>query len=241
MREICESELMIPMSSCDAAGRLSVHDTFGMFMDAAAVHAQELGVGIQDLLRRDLFWLTVKTRVVFHERPGRGETVTLRTWPEPPGHIRANRSYELRRGEKLLISGKTEWAVMNTKTGAVVPMEGVYPVRIAFPEQSACPEAFARIAGGMEGEPPYDEYRVRSTDIDIGGHMNNTAYVRMLMGSFTGAELRAMHIRSVDVVFREPCYEQDRLLLRRRQTDNGLDITAARGDRTVLMVHIEKG
>lgn len=98
---------------------------------------------------------------------------------------------------------------------------------------------FARIADHFEGIAPYAEYRVRSTDIDVGGHMNNTAYVRMIMGSLSNEERKALPIRRMDVIFRASCYEGDVLSFRRKETEDGLDIRVSRGEETVLLVRIQ--
>ena len=48
----------LPISRCDLTGRLGVADVFSLFMDAAAIHAQQLGVGAEAMIGRGLFWLT---------------------------------------------------------------------------------------------------------------------------------------------------------------------------------------
>ena len=132
-RQIYEQELLISPSISDSDGKLGYHNAFGVFMDIAAAHAQMLEIGLYDLAEKDLFWLTVKTQIRFFERPAMMELVTARTWPEPPGKLRGNRSYEIRREGKLLISGKTEWAVINTKTRQLSFMRDIYPSSLTFP------------------------------------------------------------------------------------------------------------
>ena len=132
-RMIYEQELIIAPSITDADGKLGYANAFGVCMDIAAIHAESLGLGLYDLSRRNLFWITVKTQLRFLERPQMMERVLVRTWPEQPGKLRGNRSYQILRGDSILISGKTEWAVMNTKTGQLSPMVDVYPVDMIFP------------------------------------------------------------------------------------------------------------
>ena len=121
-----------------------------------------------------------------------------------------------------------------------MPLEGIYPAELRFENGTAAPEPFARIADHFEGiAPPYAEYRVRSTDIDVGGHMNNTAYVRMIMSSLSNEERKALPIRRMDVIFRASCYEGDVLSFRRKETEDGLDIRVSRGEETVLLVRIQ--
>lgn len=235
MTEIFEKMRTIEPSLADAAGLLSIPDTFGLFMDIAAEHADILGIGFKELSRRGLFWLTVKTKVMITARPRLGDTVTVRTWPEEAKKLRCNRSYELLKDGEVIIRGKTEWAVLNTADSTLVPIEEVYPKDLTFPRGTACPEPFARIPEQFSDLEPYGEYRVRSTDIDVFHHMNNVAYVRALAGSFTTAEWEKAPKSSLDILFRAPCYEGDALAFRRREAEDGLYIRISGGENTLIL------
>jgi len=239
MREIYEKEIQICPSLADASGRLGVPDTFGICMDIASAHAEELGVGFKAMAERGLFWLTVKTQLHFLRRPLMMSSVTARTWPEAPGKLRCCRSYELTQDGETLIAGKTEWAIIGTQTHRLTPAAEVYPEGLAFPP-SACAGPFARVPDDFEDAEAYAAWTVRSTDIDVGGHMNNAAYVRMLIGSLSNAELKALRIRRMDVIFRAPCFEGEQLRLYRRPTEDGLALRAARGEETVLLACVER-
>lgn len=239
MKEIYETKAEIAPSVSDATGKLGYPDTFGIFMDLASAHADRLGVGFHAMARRDLFWLTVKTQIVFKKRPDLSQSIIARTWPEIPDKIRCNRSYELEQNGEVIICGKTEWAVINTKTNSFLPAKDIYPEDVNFPQVSACALPFARISDNFGDTEPYAEYTVRSTDIDVGRHMNNTAYVRALIGSLSNAELAALNISRIDVIFRTPCYEGQKLILQKRAAEKGLDIRMSRSGETVLLASIE--
>ena len=66
---------IVPLSHCDETGRLSVQGALGEFMDIAALHAEQIGVGGADMAKRGLFWLTVRTRIRFYKRPAMMQTV----------------------------------------------------------------------------------------------------------------------------------------------------------------------
>ena len=122
-----EKELYINPSLADADGLLSRYETFNIFMDIADDHAGSMGVAWRDISPRNLFWLTVKTKIVFEDRPKLGDTVTLATWVEEPTKLRGDRNYEMRMGDKVLVRGRTEWAVLNTETMKLIPISEVYP------------------------------------------------------------------------------------------------------------------
>ena len=51
---------IVPLSHCDETGRLSVQGALGEFMDIAALHAEQIGVGFAAMARRREFWLTLQ-------------------------------------------------------------------------------------------------------------------------------------------------------------------------------------
>ncbi len=239
MQGLYEKEYAVTPSVCDAGGRLSYPAAFSCFMDVASQHAEALGVGYDDLLWRGLFWLTVKTKIVFLRRPRLGEITRLSTWPETPGHIRCNRSYEMRKGGERLLYGKTEWAVIETGTQRMIPAGEVYPAGIRFPELSACEEPFHHVPDQFDGIKPYASCTVRSTDIDVGGHMNNAAYLSAMMSTFSVQELSAMPIRSIDALFRAPCFEGEELIWRRVQAPGGMNLCARCGEKTAFLAAVK--
>ncbi|MBQ8974922.1 MAG: hypothetical protein IJ072_04255 [Oscillospiraceae bacterium] len=218
-------DLTILPSICDSEARLGLTDTFNVFMDIATCHAQALGVGAAPMFRRGLFWLTAKTKIHFYERPAMMEDVTVSTWAVEPEELRCLREYTVHRGEKLLISGKTQWAVMNTATGKLHPMSDVFPGEVNFASKPEFDAPFARVDYSRLIKE-LGRYTVRSTDIDLGGHMNNVAYIRAVLGMFSTKQLRQMKISDMDVSFVSSCYEGDELSIRMGETDTGCEIGA---------------
>lgn len=240
MQPIFEQNILIPPSACDYSGRLGYAGAFAVLMDLATEHAEHLGIGLAAMKAKNRFWVTVRTKIIFHERPAVSEAVRLITWPEKPGAVRCNRSYEIRRGDKLLIAGRTEWAVMNTEANAIAPAADLFPADLDYVSVSSVSEPFVRIPARFDGTEPFASYTVRSTDIDLGGHMNNAAYPRALFGAFSAKELEAMQARSIDLIFRAPCYEGEKLDFYKKESEGVTDLRIARGDETVLLARIAR-
>ena len=240
MEQVYEQQMTVGPGDCDISGRLSYHDSIRLFVDSAAAHAEHLDCGLGRMREKKYFWLTVKTKAEFTVRPRMGERFTLRTWPEVPGKLRCIRSYEIvsAQGERM-IAGKTEWAVMDLESGRLVPMEGIYGAGLSFTEPTACPAPFAHVPEKAEDYEAYAEYTVRSTDIDMGRHMNNVAYVRTLLGSFSNEALKQMRLRSMDVIYRTPCFEGETLRLLRRKTEAGTDVCFLTERGPVFLAHLE--
>lgn len=234
-----EHELTVLPGCADADGLMSIHGVFGAFMDIAARHASLLGVGMNDMAKRGLFWVTARTKVHLIRRPAMGETVTVQTWPDPPSRIRGDRGYRIVGGGEVLVQGKTEWAVVDIENGSLQQFKDIYPPELEFRTPPALETPFVRVPDKFEGVEPYYSYEVRSTDIDVGHHMNNTAYIRALLSSFSNEALRAMDVRDIDVVYRASCYEGETLDFYKKPLDGGgCDIRMARGDQTILLARM---
>jgi len=197
-----------------------------------------LGIGVPQLSPRHLFWLTVKTKVKFLRRPAMNEPAELETWPEPAERIRCNRDYRLTRGEEILALGKTEWTIVNTETGQLQRAAEVFPEGLTFRQDAVWTEPFARLRDDFDSEPVFARYTVRSTDIDLGGHMNNVAYVRALAGAFSTGEWDAMDVGELEVHFKASCYEGETLELQRRQRDGFTEVRMSAGGKTVILARI---
>ena len=233
-------ELTILPSLCDSSARLGIPDTFALFMDAATEHACALGCGIDVLGPRGLFWLTVRTRVRFYRRPAMLERVSVSTWPEAPERMRTNRDYTIEQGGELLAAGKTEWTVLDQSTGRLYPMSGVFT-----PEPDSLPapvweDPFTRMRG--EALEELARRPLRSTDIDLGAHMNNVAYLRSLASAFSCRDWQALNIRELEIAYRAPCYEGETLIWQMRDEGGALSLRGAKeDDTTAVLARIVKG
>ncbi len=225
-------EITVLPSVCDREMKLSVPDLFAWFMDIATLHAEALGVGADAMFARGLFWLTVKTKVRILRRPRMLETVSCSTRPLVPERVKAIREYRLEKEGELLAQGKTEWAVIDTGSGRLCPMAGIFPAELELAAEAAYPAPFARIKPDFSGAETLGSYTVRSTDIDLGGHMNNVAYLRALLGTLSGEELARLPQGEVEIVFRSPCFEGERLIVLRRETETGWELAALKTDGT---------
>ena len=150
------------------------------------------------------------------------QVVTAATWPEhcEGRSLRCFRSYSLRQGDQLLALGRTQWAVLGEK-GRLIPFaQSGFPEDFPFVEREGITEAPARFRDDLLPEELVQRHTVRSTDIDMGRHMNNVAYVRLLLDQFPAATLAEGNISSVEIHYAAPCLEGETLRIFRKQQEN---------------------
>ena len=217
------TEIRILPSQTDFVNRLGYYETFRMFMDLANAHAEKLGIDQLTLMNRSLFWLTVKTRIRFYRRPLMSDTVEGQTWPLKPGSLRTDRCYRLCDSKGPLAEGRTEWAIMDLSKGRLANLAEIFPQDLVFNEEDFPIDDFPRIMPADDSYEIKGTYRVTSSDIDMGQHMNNAAYVRALIGMFSVQELKDMDIKEMTVVFKTSAHEGDVLSMPLKRTGDIID------------------
>ena len=217
-------------SMCVASGHIGLSAAFALFQDVASEHAERMGLGGVAMQKKHAFWMTVRTRVHFYKRPWMMQVVDLTTWPMAPGKMRCDRCYRLCDGETLLAEGRTEWCVYDTQANAVRSTEGLFDPETAFPTELLLPDPYARFRHDFAEDDRACTHVVRASDIDVGRHMNNVAYLRMLMDSFSVSEQERMRITEMEILFCMPCFEGEELDVLRRKTDSGYEFGVRRPD-----------
>lgn len=230
MAETYRKQMIVCTSHCGADAKMNIPSTFQVFQDIASEHADCMGIGFEGMGKNHTFWVTVRTRVHFYRRPGISRRVDVETWPLAPGKVRCDRCYRMTEGETLLAEGKTEWCVINTQTGASCALDDVFAADIEYSQERLLDTPYARFKHNFTDDDQVCSYTVRTSDIDVGRHMNNVAYLRMLCDSFSVAELEEMNVSEMEIMFLSPCFEGDTLSIMRRKTNFGYEFGVRRPD-----------
>lgn len=233
---IMEKEMTVLPSVCDDTARLSIPSIFSIFMDLASEHGEIIGVGGAELQKKGLFWLTVKTKIKIYDCPEMMAKIKAQTWPEAPERIRANRYYLLTDGQKPLAEGKSEWAIISTEDGKLHRIDEVYPSDIDHYENKVCNEPFRRMSDDFSDCETFCEYTVKSTDIDLGKHMNNAAYMRAIFGAFSCKEIEEMNISEAEIAFKSPCFEREKLAVKIKKIEEEILIAMIKEDGKTAVV-----
>ena len=196
---------------CDANSRLSIPAAFDLFQDTATLHADKFDIGPAGMNRRNYFWIISKTVMHFDRLPVMMDHVEARTWIQPADRAKCERDFAVFSGDEQLLMCRSIWAVMSHETGRLVPMTGLYPEDVEFEEPVPDGTGFSKIGKNFEGAGIIGEYTICSTDIDLGGHMNNVNYIRAMLGCFSAEEIAAMDIHDIEVQYIMQSYEGETL------------------------------
>jgi len=214
-------DMRVMPSMCDENSLMSIPALLDMFQDSAGIHAESVGIGALRLEELGLFWIVSKMRLVVYSRPLVQEMTEAVTWIQPADRVSCERDWALYKDGEQLAYVRSIWAALRRDNFRPGHMSDFYPdsdFTMAPPDE----KPFTRMGKNFDGAEPIGEYRIRSVDIDRGGHMNNVNYVRAMLGCFTCTQLAEMNIRELDMQFILQCYEGETIRFVRRPSEDGL-------------------
>lgn len=222
---ICQysKESFTALSCCDSTGCLSVPGIFAACQDIATEHAEIIGVGGQAMAEKGLFWMTARTRIHFMKRPAMLTAYHMETWPAAPGATRCDRFYRGSDENGTLFEGRTEWCVWDLRANRPSSPQQLFAQDMNFSDEIVLPGPYSRFRHDFTDQDRVMTYTVLPSDIDIGRHMNNVAYLRLLTNTFPAKVMASMPVAEMEIVFMMPCMEGEQLSVFRRPTPTGFE------------------
>ncbi|MDR1058957.1 MAG: acyl-ACP thioesterase, partial [Treponema sp.] len=178
--DIWQERVSLRFGNIDRSDRLTLASTFDFFQEAAVSHAENLGVGREALARTGQGWVLSRISVFLERRPRWGETVTVRSWPRGGDRLFAVRDYDIRDASDFpLVRARGNWLILDIKKRRPLRPQAVM-------ETLPLNEGVDALPGGGGALDTQDhlnragERRVRYSDIDYNGHVNNTRYIQWI-------------------------------------------------------------
>ena len=198
-RSVWTESFRIRTSDADMYGLARLDALFGCFQEAAGHHARNLGVGREHLDAQGCFW--VLSRCWMHVRcyPAWGREFVVRTWPQGVRRLFALRHFRLLDpGGEEFGSGISAWVILDAKKHRPV-RPGPFLEHIVLPDE---PEVEGNIHEKQSSTSATQELRqvaASYSDLDVNRHVNNAAYVRWILDSFSPEQHAHRQIGSIRI------------------------------------------
>ena len=180
MYEYLNRNYRLTFSSFDQYDQLSPFAILDLFQDIAGEHADYIGVGYEDVLKKNLAWVVVRTQFDVISLPKEYSNVKVVTWPKPKGKIDFDREYEVYdENDNLLIKGISKWCLIDlTKRRIALTRDIDYSIEPL--SKTNYPNSISKIDSfDINGFNEYDN-KTSFNDVDHNGHVNNIAYCRYI-------------------------------------------------------------
>lgn len=168
--------LLIDSRDVDGRGFCKASALLGHLQEAATQAAEQGGFGREILLERyNGFWMM--TRVWYRlDRPLKWEEeVTIHTWHRGGKGAVSYRDYDLLVDGKLVGEGVAAWVMADLETRKLVRLSGVKEMG-ETDGGPLCKSITLSKLQRPEQLKPVEQRRMRYSDTDINGHVNNTRY-----------------------------------------------------------------
>lgn len=229
MRKVWEKEYYLRASDFDKFNHIKPSAVLDLFQDAAGQHAEEIGVGFEEMIKHSYLWVLTKIKFKVISQPSIYQKVTVKTWPLEPNRLSHVREYciENGAGERLII-GSSEWVVIHSEKRRFLSVPDLYSFADGFCEENMFDEKIGKVGDfDAEGNP-----RVVSagfSELDVNNHVNNTKYANYVLDAINPSRADELDVFQID--YRKEVLQgtelriyhtkQDNTVLAKGQNENG--------------------
>ena len=180
-------------------------------------------------------WAIARSKFVYDRLPLWGEWVRMKAFPVKisAASVHLNVLVETLEGEPLLRC-RQEMCVVNV-TDHSLRRVNTTPFPMDLPLQPPVLDTpFERRKLALDGGDLAYTHIVLSTDTDLNGHLNNVAYVRLLLDAFPSDFWDAHPVQAFDIHFAAESREGEELQIFRKQEGDEIAFQIRAGDRAVI-------
>ncbi|MEN6576310.1 MAG: acyl-ACP thioesterase domain-containing protein [Phycisphaerales bacterium] len=200
------------MHDCRPDGSIKPNALMQYLQEAAACHAEELGLGFGDLDRRDGLWVLVNLRIEFAQMPRWQDHLVVCTWPSGCRRLIASREFTgcLPDGREFFRAA-SDWMILDKRSGR--------PKNLDRLDLNLPPDGPRALAAGPTRLVPAGEYatvgtlRVPFSALDFNGHVNNTEYVRWAFDAIYRKLSGLPEIHAIQLTYLAEVFEGDEIEL----------------------------
>ena len=160
-------------------GDIKLSKALDLFQTVATNHAEQIGAGFDKMLKNDIAWVLVKTRLTIVGKANGEDNVKVVTYPHPKGRIGYVRDYLIfDEKENLIIKGSSLWTLVSFSQRKL--LRPTFDYEGEYVNEKAYEDDFIRFTPLMSQNNEY-VYLILETDIDRNMHTNNVKYADFII------------------------------------------------------------
>lgn len=207
-------ERRVACYDCLGNHRISPVRVLDYFQQSSHEQSEALGVGQSFLTSHGLSWVLIKYHVDFYNYPACDDRVTVMTDAKAVKSFFSQRRFALfNAGGELLIDAKTQWAMLDRKTGEMLRLEQVPENDVYGVTGNPYPYRFPKIK--RLGDHTFsDTVKVQIGDIDFNGHVNHVNYFNWALMPVAARLVAGERVKTLDIYFKQQAFLGDTLTVR---------------------------
>jgi len=189
----------VRFGAIDRSDRMTLSEVFRFFQEAAISHAENLGVGREDMTRIGQIWILSRMSVQIERRPSYYETITVRSWPRGGEKLFALRDYDIRDKDDIpVVRARSGWIIIDLEKRRPLRPQSVMdrlPMNEGLDALTSGPIALSE----RNNLQKTGERRALYTDVDYNGHVNNVRYIQWIEDALDSEILEKANRMRLDI------------------------------------------
>lgn len=192
-----------------------------VFNTASSAHAELLGVGFDDMLKKKLLWVSMRIKFQILQLPKPDQQLFVVTYPSGKNMLEYDRDFLIVDSfDNVLIKGVNKFCLIDSTTRRVAKLSEIDAPLLD--DQMPCFEGRFLKTDAFEPEFLADySYQILPDDIDLNGHTNNTIYAKVAQKLF---EKETKKLQFFQINFLKETMLNSRLDVYKKSVENGIDI-----------------
>lgn len=236
MKNELELEFRLTVGDLDDKDNITFYSIANLFQEAATIHAEELNVGYDKMIEKNLAWIVARNKITIINNIKPSKIVKVKTWPHPNGRFDFDRDYLLLdENNNLIAKGTSKWLVYDLKRNFLCSSKGIME-DVNFKEEKNYSTKFDKINYGDFNDYNYiSDYKIQKSDIDHYGHMNNAKYF-ILMNNALNIDVK--NITEVQIDYLNQGYLNDNIKLYQKISNNEYYLIGKKDENIVFAIKV---
>ena len=203
-----QENIFITSNDVDNHYDLKISSLFKYLQQVSTNHAEKIGLGKKDTVDKGMFWVITRMKVIIYKMPKMLETIKVTTHPGNILMFVFPRFYEVYSEEgELLVAASSSWALLDIDTHKAIMKPNVdYSLYVEekLDEDISLPEKVS-----FDNLEKIEERKVRYSDIDLNGHLNNTKYIEYIVDTHDINFYQNKHIKEIVINYEREIKDGD--------------------------------
>lgn len=164
---------------CDCHEQMRPSAILLKMQECAGWQLDSLNLPYDRLYEEGFIFVIVSIGVKFYEIPKMEIPLTFETWPKAVKGARFCRNYRVLAGEKVLCEAASQWVLIDPHSRRIL-RPSAFPHALPLVDRTVDVDGGGRVILPADMQPLEDK-RVRYSDVDANGHLNNVKYADIMM------------------------------------------------------------
>lgn len=213
-----KEKILVTSNDVDHHLKLKISSLFKFLQQVSTNHSEALKIGRAQTSDLGMNWVITRMAVKIYSLPELNEEVTVVTHPGETMKFLYPRFYQVydKKG-RLLVSSSSIWAVINSSTRHLIPKP--FGDRVFKGETSKDDIPLPEVVR-LEDVDSKETRKVRYSDIDLNGHLNNTKYIEYMIDLFDTDFYNKYQVSNILINYQKECHDNDEVALYRNDKEH---------------------